>query len=366
MAPTLLFQSYMLGDLKLSSRIVMSPMTRSRAEADWSPSRYAAEYYGQRSSPGLVIAEATQVGPDATGYPRTPGIWSDAQTVVWATVAKAIKKDGAKAFIQLWHTGRIAHQHNLPPGWDPIAPSPVQPKLPIYTDVAAGMVENPVPREMTEEDIRRVLDDHRRAAANARKAGFDGIELHCANGYLIDQFASTNTNLRTDRWGGNLDKRLNFMRAVFDAVADVYDRSRIGARLSPYGTFNEIDDADPAGKFRAQLEVVKAARLGYVHVIRPRVSGDEDRTASQADTDVVDIARRSFPGTVISAGGYTAESAEAELAAGRSDLIAFGRPFIGNPDFPRRIREGLPLASYNAQLLYEPGPAGYIDYPAYS
>lgn len=342
----------------------MAPMTRSRAEADWSPSRYAATYYGQRNTAALVIAEATQICADATGYPRTPGIWTDAHTSGWATIVKAIKERGAKAYIQLWHCGRIAHPNNMPEGTEPIAPSAVQPKLPIYTDKAAALVENPVPRAMSEADITRVLDDHRKAAANAKRAGFDGVEIHGANGYLVDQFASTNTNHRTDRWGGTIEKRLRFMRAVIDAVADVYDRSRIGLRLSPHGTFNEIEDADPKAKFRAQLEILNDSKIGYVHVIRPRVSGDEDRTASDADTDVMEIARTLFSRTVIGAGGYTPKTAEAELAAGRADLIAFGRPFIANPDFPRRVREGLPLVGqFNAQLLYEPGPIGYIDYP---
>jgi N-ethylmaleimide reductase len=359
-----LFQPYRLGDLSLHSRIVMAPMTRSRAEKDWSPSRFAATYYGQRNTAGLVITEATQVGPDATGYPRTPGLWTDAHVAGWATVVAEIKKGGAKAFVQFWHCGRIAHPDNMPSGLEPIGPSAVQPKLPIYTDVSGALVENPVPRVMTEADIARVLDDHRKAAANAKLAGFDGVEIHGANGYLVDQFASTNTNLRNDDWGGTIQKRLRFMRAVIDAIAQIYPLDRIGLRLSPFGTFNEIDDADPIAKFRAQLEVSRDSKIGYVHIIRPRVSGDEDRTASDADTNVIEIARKIFPGTVIGAGGYTPQTAEAELTAGRADLIAFGRPFIASPDFPRRIREGLPVAAtFNAQLLYEGAAEGYTDYP---
>jgi N-ethylmaleimide reductase len=363
-APSL-FDPYQLGDQSLSSRIVMAPMTRSRAESDWSPSRFAATYYGQRSSAGLAIAEATQVGPDATGYPRTPGIWTTAHAGVWAEIVNKIQAGGAKAYIQLWHCGRIAHPDNMPKDCFPIAPSAVRPQLPIFTDVANALVDNPMPREMTEADIARVIDDHRNAAEHAKRAGFDGVELHGANGYLIEQFASSNTNLRQDSWGGTLAKRLRFMTAVLDAVADVFPRSRIGIRLSPFGTFNEIADATPAETYAAKLEILDRSGIGYVHIIRPRVSGDEDRTASETDARVIVTARKLFSRTIIAAGGYTEATAVAELAAGKADLIAFGRPFIANPDFPRRLRDKLPLASFNAALLYEPGAAGYVDYPTH-
>lgn len=357
-----LFDPVKLGAWELANRVVMAPMTRSRAEPDWTPCAHAPRYYGQRNNAGMVIAEATQVGPDATGYARTPGIWTDAHVARWREIVDAIHTGPAKALLQLWHCGRIAHPDNMPEGCVPIAPSAVQPKMPIYTDVAGGNVENPMPKAMTEEDIRRVIEDHRKAAANAKEAGFDGVEIHGANGYLVEQFAATNTNKRTDAWGGTLEKRLRFLVEVIEAIAKVYDRSRIGLRLSPFGTFNEIADEDPPKLFDGMLRKAAEARISYVHVIRPRVSGDEDRTASEADTDVVAMARRIFPGIVIAAGRFTTETAIAELRSGRADLIAFGRPFIANPDLIERMKRGIPLSHYNPDHLYVLGEQGYIDH----
>jgi len=215
---------------------------------------------------------------------------------------------------------------------------------------------------MTEDDIQHVITAYGNASRNAKAAGFDGVEIHGANGYLVEQFAASNTNLRKDAWGGTRQKRMRFLHEVIEAMAKVYERSKIGLRLSPFGTFNEIADEKPMAMFEAMLHTAGAAKIRYVHIIRPRVSGDEDRTASQADTDVVAAARQHFSGTVIAAGGFTPETAEAELKSGRADLITFGRPFIANPDFVRRVREGLELSPFNQGLLYTPGPEGYIDY----
>jgi N-ethylmaleimide reductase len=355
-----------LGPWELANRVVMPPLTRSRAEADWSPSRYAPKYYRQRNSAGLVICEATQVSPDATGYARTPGIWTEAQTAVWRQIVDGIHAGGAKAVLQLWHCGRIAHPDNQPPGCYPMGPSAVQPRLPIYTDVAGGVVENPVPREMTDADIQGVIDAYAQACANAKSAGFDGVELHAANGYLVEQFAATNTNLRTDQWGGSVENRMRFMTQVLAAMTTVYPASCIGVRLSPFGTFNDIQDADPMATYQAMLGVAQTAGVGYVHIIRPIVSGNIEMEASARDREVIEIARRHYTGTLIGAAGYTPDSAEAALQQGAVDLVAFGRAYVGNPDLVERIRSGIPFAPNDQSTLYTPGPEGYTNYPTAS
>ncbi|WP_137931797.1 alkene reductase [Mesorhizobium comanense] len=359
-----LLSSAKFGPWELNSHVVMPPLTRNRAQPDFSPNEQAPLYYGQRSGAGLVICEATQVSPEATGYPRTPGIWTKKQTALWREVVDQIHAGGAKAVIQLWHCGRIAHPDNQPEGCYPIAPSAVKPKMPIYTDVSGGLTENPTPREMIEEDIRGVVESYRSACQNAKSAGFDGVELHGANGYIVDQFASSNTNLRTDDWGGSLEKRMRFMEEVLKAMTSVYDPACVGVRLSPYGKFNEIDDENPAAKYEAMLRTAEEAGIGYVHIIRPVVSGNIQMKASALDGEVIDTARRIFSRRVIGAAGYTPQSAEAELQAGRVDLVAFGRAFVGNPDLVERIRRNVPFAESDEATFYTPGSKGYADYPA--
>lgn len=353
-----------IGNWDLTSHVVMAPLTRSRAEADWTPSQHAPEYYGQRGGAGIVICEATQVSADATGYCRTPGIWTDAHVQRWREIVDAIHAGGAKAVLQMWHCGRIGHPDNMPEGCTPMGPSPVQPKLPIYTDVAAGEVVNPIPREMTEAEILGVIESYRSACENAKRAGFDGVELHGANGYLVEQFAASNTNQRTDGWGGSLENRLRFMVEVLKAMTSVYDPLAVGVRLSPYGTFNEIADENPQAMFEAMLDVAEKSGVGYVHVIRPVVSGNIQRDASSADTEVIQTARARFSRTLIAAAGFTPDSAEAELVSGRADLIAFGRPFISNPDYVQRLRQGIASSDADQSTFYTPGPKGYTDYPA--
>ncbi|MCO5091271.1 alkene reductase [Bosea sp. (in: a-proteobacteria)] len=352
-----------VGPWELANRVVMPPLTRSRADGEWVPNARAAEYYGQRSSAGLIICEATQISPDATGYPRTPGIWSAGQTAGWKTVVDAIHAGGAKAVIQLWHCGRVSHPDNQPDGRQPMAPSAVKADKQVWSDKAGGLVSVPMPRAMTEEDIRDVIASHRKACENALAAGFDGVELHGANGYLIDQFASSNTNLRSDGWGGTREKRMRFMEEVLRAAISVYPKDCVGIRLAPYGTFNTIDDDDALAKYKAMLAAAEKLGLGYVHIIRPIVSGNMQVGASPLDRAAIEIARELFSGTIIGVGGYDAASAEDDLQAGRIDLVAFGRAFVGNPDLVRRIREGIALAESDPTTWYAAGDAGYIDYP---
>lgn len=359
-----LFQPAKVGAWSLTSRIAMAPMSRFRAGAhNWIQADYCADYYGQRNTCGLLIAEATQVSPDAVGYPRSPGIYSAEQTAAWKNIVTAIHKGPAKAVIQLWHTGRISHPLNRPDNDIPMGPSPVKPNMQIYTD-EQGMVDMHVPREMTRADIRHVVDAYAKASANAKAAGFDGVEIHAANGYLIDQFCASNTNRRTDEYGGSFENRLRFLREIIESVATVYPKGNIGVRFSPYGTFDDIHEEDPLGLFKAQVALAQEVGIGYVHVIRPEVTGDLDVVEKFAHADVVGVARDIYKGVLIAAGQYTLETAEKEIAEGRVDIVAFGRPFVSNPDLVDRMKTGKALSPLNRDTLYVPGKAGYIDYPS--
>lgn len=358
-----LFEAAKIGAWDLTNRIAMAPMSRFRADPKtWVPADFAAEYYGQRNTCGMIIAEATQMSPDAVGYPRSPGIYSEEQTKRWTDIVSEIHKGSAKAVIQLWHTGRISHPHNRPAGDIPMAPSPIAPNLQMITDTH-GMVEIPVPREMTKVDIKYVVDSYAKAAKNAKAAGFDGIEIHAANGYLIDQFCASNTNKRSDGYGGSFENRLRFLREIFDSVATVYDKGNIGVRFSPYGTFDDIQEEDPLGLFTAQIKQAEDFGVGYVHIIRPDVTGDLDVVEKFDHADVVGVARELYSGVIIAAGQYTRETAEQEVTSGRADIIAMGRPFVANPDLIQRLKSGTPQAALNRDTLYIPGKVGYIDYP---
>lgn len=363
MNDSILFKPATVGKWNVNNRVVMAPMSRFRADAKtWVPADYAAEYYGQRNTCGMIITEATQMSPDAVGYPRSPGIYSDEQTAVWKKIVAAIHEGGSKAVVQLWHTGRISHPDNRPDNDIPFAPSPIAPQnMQMITD-ARGMVDFETPREMTQADIDYVVEGFAKASANAKAAGFDGIEIHAANGYLIDQFCASNTNKRTDGYGGSLDNRMRFLREIIESVATVYDRGNIGVRFSPYGTFDDIHEEDPVGMFTAQLKTAEAGGIGYVHVIRPEVSGDNDAEAFD-HADVIGLAREHYSGVLIAAGQYTSDTATDEINSGRADLVAFGRPLVANPDMIKRMQQGIPLAELNRDTLYIPGEHGYIDYP---
>lgn len=359
-----LFEPARIGAWDLTNRIAMAPMTRHRATPDQIPAPYAADYYGQRASAGMVITEATQSAPGAQGYPRTPGLWSDRHAEAWAPIVERIKADGARAVVQVWHCGRISHPDNLPLGFEPVAPSAVRADAYNVSDKTGGQVQMPVPRAMSDTAVEQAIAEFGLCARYARDAGFDGFEIHAANGYLVEQFASSNTNLRTDRWGGNVENRLRFMVRVIEAVAAVFGAERTGIRFSPFGTFNDIHDADPLGIYQAKLAAAAGAGVGYIHVIRPAVFGNIDRENPAPEVDVVGLARDAYKGPIIAAGQYNRATAEAELARGVCDVVAFGRPFVASPDLVRRLREGLPLAPLRADLLYQGGQDGYADYPA--
>lgn len=277
-----LFDPVNVNGWDLKNRVVMAPMTRSRAVEGWVPHPHAAIYYAQRASAGLVITEATQICPDATGYARTPGVWSHEQINAWSGVVDAIHDRSAKAVMQIWHTGRMSHPLNLPEGCEPLAPSAIPADMPMWTD-QQGFLPCATPRAMTDADISRVISDFAKAARNAVSAGFDGVEIHAANGYLIDQFSCSRSNKRGDEWGGTQENRLRFYKEVIAAVAAEIGKDRTGVRLSPYGTYGDVGDEDPKSLFEAQVKIAAAAELAYVHVIRPVICGAEDVGASARD-----------------------------------------------------------------------------------
>lgn len=359
-----LFAPARIGSWDLQNRIAMAPMTRHRATPDQIPAPFAADYYGQRASAGMIITEATQCSPGAQGYPRTPGLWSDRHAEAWAPIVDRIHAGGAQAVVQVWHCGRISHVDNLPLGFEPLGPSAVRPDAYNVSDKLGGQVEMAVPRAMSNTAVEQAIHEFGQCARYARDAGFDGFEIHAANGYLVEQFAASNTNLRTDWWGGSVENRLRFMVRVIEEVGKVYDMSRVGIRFSPFGTFNDIHDADPLGLYQAQLRAAAAAGVGYIHVIRPSVFGNIDRDNPAPEVDVVGLARAAYKGVILAAGQYTRAEAEADLARGACDVVAFGRPFVANPDLVRRLREGHALAPLRADRLYAGGEDGYADYPA--
>ena len=366
MAEISLFDRAKLGPWSLQNRIVMAPMTRHRASPDWSPPPYSAEYYGQRSSAGMIITEATQCSAGAAGYPRTPGLWCDRHVEAWARIVESIHAGGAVAILQAWHCGRISHPDNLPLGFEPLGPSALRPNSYNVSDKVGGQVQMPIPRAMSESAIEQAIREFGQCARYARDARFDGFEIHGANGYLVEQFASSNTNLRTDRWGGSVSNRLRFMARVIEEVGKVYSLSQVGIRFSPFGTFNDIHDSDPLAIYRAKLDAAAAMGIGYIHIIRPTVTGNVDQENPAPDVDVIGMARSAHKGLLICAGNYDRAGAEKELERGAVDLVAFGRPFVANPDLVRRLNQNLTLAVPREDRLYAGGEEGYADYPAYT
>ncbi len=355
--PSPLFQPFEAGPLSLRSRIAMAPMTRSRAVGNL-PNALMRDYYAQRASAGLLITEGVSPSPEGLGYARIPGLFSVAQARAWGEIAGAVHDRGGKLVVQLMHTGRIGHELNLPAGAGPLlAPSAIAAAGQMWTD-QEGMQPHPVPKAMDAQDIARVTADFVRAAEFAVAAGADGVELHAANGYLLAQFLNPKSNARGDAYGGSGENRRRFVLEVLDAVVAAVGAARVGIRLSPFNTFNDLE-ANYAGEEAELLALVRelsARRIGYLHLIA---------TPGAVPPTTVDAARAAYAGPLMLAGDFDRERAEAELAAGRADLIAFGRPFIANPDLPRRLRERLPLASFDAGALYTPGPQGYADYPAH-
>ena len=359
MNDTSLFEPTMLGPLSLSNRLVMSPMTRCRNTAANIPTALMVEYYSQRAAAGLIVTEGTSPSPNGVGYPRIPGLWSQEQVDGWKRITGVVHAKGGRIFVQLMHTGRVGHPLNLPPGAELLAPSAVAAEGQMYTD-ARGMQDHPVPRAMTDAEVRHAIQEHVHAAKNAISAGFDGVELHGANGYLLEQFLSPQTNQRTDAWGGSVEKRLTFVLEVTKAVAAAIGGERVGIRLSPYGVnagmkpYPEIDET-----YTALVPCLAATGIQYVHLVDHSAMG-----APKVPEELKRALRAAWPRSFILAGGHDRASAEAALQQGHADLVALGRPFLANPDLVARLQRGLALNAPDFATFYTPGPKGYTDYPA--
>ncbi len=359
-----LFEPVTIGAINQPNRIVMAPMTRSRSTQPGDvPNAMMAEYYSQRASAGMIITEATQISPEGKGYSFTPGIHSDEQVAGWKLVTDAVHAAGGQIVLQLWHVGRMSHESFHPDG-RPVAPSAIAPDAQVWiVDPATGeggMVDCPVPRALSTQEIARIIDDYREAAANARIAGFDGVEIHSANGYLIDEFLRSSSNHRTDRYGGNAENRIRFAVKVAEAVSAVMGRDRTGIRVSPFITQRGMDDPDAPATILTLAKELDRIGLAYIHL----AEADWD-DAPETPSDFRVALRSAFSGKVIVAGGYNKDKAEAIVADGLADAVAFGRPFIANPDLPRRFAEGLPLASFDGAKLFGGDAQGYTTYPAY-
>jgi N-ethylmaleimide reductase len=350
-----LFTPISVGPLDLPNRVVMAPLTRSRAGAGNVPTALNALYYAQRASAGLIISEATQVAPEGQGYISTPGIHSAEQVKGWQCVTGAVHACGGRIVLQLWHVGRISHQSFQPGGKLPVAPSAIKPNVQAYT--ANGFEPVPTPRALDIGEIPGIVEQFAQGARNAMEAGFDGVEVHGANGYLIDQFLRDGTNKRTDAYGGSIENRTRFLLDVVDAVTAAVGAERTGLRISPQNGQSDISDSDPQRLFDHVASALSGKGLAYLHVIEGDTGGTPVRPFDYAEL------KRRFGGIVIANNGFDAERAESAIGEGRADLVAFGKPFISNPDLVARLYLKAPLAPANRDTFYGGGEQGYTDYP---
>ncbi|RDV24624.1 alkene reductase [Alteromonas aestuariivivens] len=353
-----MFSPAQVGSMETHNRIFMAPLTRSRADDDTDiPADYAASYYEQRASAGLIITEATQINPRGKGYIRTPGIYSAAQTRQWRDITQAVHNAGGKIVLQLWHVGRISHSHFQPGGDAPLAPSAIKPDVEVFFN--GGMQAASKPRAMTLEDIQKTVEDYAHAAKNALLAGFDGIEIHSANGYLLDQFLRDSTNRRDDEFGGSLENRTRLLRQVTEAVLAEWPADCVGVRLSPTSTFNDINDSNPLKTFRYAIDMLNGYQLAYLHMVErfPGVA------ANNRELYIQSRLREAWQGFYIGNGDYDYLSAQMAIKSGYADAIAFGRPFISNPDLVDRFQTGADLAAPDPDTFYSGDKKGYVDYP---
>jgi N-ethylmaleimide reductase len=359
-----LFAKLNVGRVNIGHRVVMAPLTRMRAEVPSDkPAPLMTEYYAQRASEGgLIISEATTVSRKSRGYLGAPGIYDDAQVGSWKQITDVVHRKGAKMFLQLWHVGRVAHS-DLIGGDTPIGASAAP-----YNGVSFtqnGWVPVTPNRALELHEIPGVVDEYRAAAKRALDAGFDGVELHAANGYLLDQFLENGSNKRTDIYGGSIENRARLLFEVFDVVASVWGADRVGVRVSPSSTFNEMHDSDPEALYAYVAQQLTARSASFLHVVEPRVVGSSDVEEWQPAVASAQL-RKHFAGTIIAAGGFDPNSAEEIVASGDADAVAFGRHFIANPDLPARIKKQLPLNAYDRDTFYGGDARGYTDYPFYA
>ena len=364
----MLFSPYRMGTLELPNRIVMPPMTRSRAAAGDVATPLMARYYAQRASAGLIVSEGTQISPQGQGYAWTPGIYNAEQVAGWRLVTDAVHAAGGRIFAQLWHVGRVSHVDLQPGGAQPVSSSALLADgVKVFVDPdqqgpqagVGGMVQHSLPRALTLEEIPAIVQDYARAAQNALDAGFDGIELHAANGYLINQFIDSQANHRTDAYGGSLSNRLRFLKEVVQAVIGVLGKERVGVRLAPLTTLNGAVDDTPQATYLAAAKLLDELGVAYIHIAE--VDWEDAPEMPEAFKEAL---RMVYRGTLIYAGKYTADKAQAALQAGWADLIGFGRPFIANPDLPFRLQHGLALTPPDANTFFGGDAQGLTDYAA--
>ncbi len=354
-----LFQPIRLGAIDLENRIIMAPLTRGRSGVDRIPNALMAEYYQQRSSAGLIISEATQVSEQAAGWAETPGIYSEAQIKGWQAITNAVHQQGGKIVVQLWHTGRASHPDFQSNGARPVSASEVTPSGEIHTPL--GKKPYVQPRALDIEEIPGIVRQFANATRHAKAAGFDGVEIHAANGYLIDQFLRDGTNQRTDAYGGSIANRVRFLQEITEAVIDVWSADRIGVRLSPTNPFNDMRDSDPVATFTYAAEVLNPYQLAYLHVLEALPG----HMLAVEGEPVSPRIREIFQGPMIINGGYDAETGAQAISAGEADAVAYGVPFLANPDLVHRFTQKVPLNPPNPDTFYSSGPEGYIDYPTH-
>lgn len=352
-----LFDTYRLGDITLSNRVVMAPLTRNRALPGFVPSELAIEYYAQRASAGLIISEASQISQQGQGYQDTPGIYTDEQVAAWRKITDAVHAKGGRMVIQLWHVGRVSHTSLQPGGAAPVAPSAISSGG--KTFVNNTFTDTSTPRALDVSEIPGILADYRRAAANAIKAGFDGVEIHAANGYLIDQFLKDGANHRTDAYGGSIENRSRFLLEVTDTIVGEIGAKRTGIRLSPVSPANGISDSAPQPLFNHVVEELEKRHPVYIHVVEGATGGPRDVAPDFSFEEL----RKRYSGTWMVNNGYDLNLATKVVAERKADLVAFGRPFIANPDLVERLRRDAPWNELDRDTLYGGGAKGYLDYP---
>jgi len=360
---SVLYQPYTLGSLTLANRMVMAPLTRSRANERLAPTDLMRTYYEQRAGAGLIVTEATQVCPEGQGYIGTPGIYSEEQVAGWKKVVDAVHAKGGKICMQLWHVGRISHTFFQPGNVAPVAPSAVRANAKVF--IPSGFDDVSMPRALTVDEIKALVATFRQAAENAKRAGFDMVEVHGANGYLIDQFLRDKTNQRQDVYGGSIQNRARFLLEVVDAVCEVYPAARVGSRISPASTFNDIDDSNPQELFTYVVTELGRRGLGYLHVIEGQTGGARDARPEVNFPMLESLFKSSGGHAVMANNGYSREMAESTVQDGKAELIAFGVPFISNPDLVERFKHGYPLNQADQNTFYSGGEKGYTDYPFY-
>jgi N-ethylmaleimide reductase len=350
-----------LGALELPNRMIMAPLTRCRAGNEYIPQPINAIYYAQRASAGLIISEATQIARNGIGYPNTPGIYTSEQVEGWKQVTDAVHAQGGRIFLQLWHAGRVAHPSLLPAGEIPIAPSAIAANC--MADTADRQQPHVTPRALALAEIPEIVEQFRQGAKNAITAGFDGVEIHSANGYLLDQFLQDGSNQRSDEYGGSVENRARLLLEVVQAVVEVWGQGKVGVRLSPSSAFNDMQDSDPTATFSYVAKALNQFGLAYLHAIEPRIQGNVTITETEKGLGAR-FFRSIFQGLIVTAGGYTYEMGEAVLREDSADFVAYGRLFLANPDLPKRFAMNAALNRYDRNTFYSSGEQGYTDYPA--